>query len=116
NADADVKHYNFEAGKAMVDTVVSSRLLCSIRLCRNQQMATGARRQIDVEKVNGRNAAACSLTPCGITLDNLWRINWFACVYHFPFGPAILRRRVPSGTCAWVRQNFFLGPAGRCEG
>src|SRR6266566_3469197 len=27
-------------------------------------------------------------------------------VDHFPFGPAILRRRVPSRTCAWVRQNF----------
>ena len=27
-----------------------------------------------------------------------------------------LRRRVPSGTCAWVRQNFSLGPAGRCDG
>ena len=25
---------------------------------------------------------------------------------HFPFGPAILRRRVPSGTCARVRRNF----------
>src|SRR5437660_1179193 len=35
---------------------------------------------------------------------------------HFPFGPAILRRRVQSGTCAWVRQNFSLGPAGRCDG
>src|SRR2546429_9604950 len=35
---------------------------------------------------------------------------------HFPFGPAILRRRVPSGTCAWVRRNFSLGPAGRCDG
>src|SRR5438034_6758064 len=21
----------------------------------------------------------------------------------------------PSGTCAWVRRNFSLGPAGRCE-
>src|SRR5439155_5709236 len=25
---------------------------------------------------------------------------------HFPFGPAILRRRVPSGTCDRVRRNF----------
>src|SRR5947209_19592062 len=28
---------------------------------------------------------------------------------HFPFGPAILRRRLQSGTCAWVGQNFPLG-------
>src|SRR5207302_2450403 len=28
---------------------------------------------------------------------------------HFPFGPAILRRPVPSGTCAGVRQNFSHG-------
>src|SRR5437879_12658858 len=35
---------------------------------------------------------------------------------HFPFGPAILRRRVQSGTCAWVRQNFSLGLAVRCVG
>src|SRR5207253_4660025 len=35
---------------------------------------------------------------------------------HFPFGPAILRRRVQSGTCAWVRRNFSRGPAGRCDG
>src|SRR6266571_4248101 len=28
---------------------------------------------------------------------------------HFPFGPAILRRRVPSGTCTGVRQNFSHG-------
>src|SRR5205809_3674912 len=35
---------------------------------------------------------------------------------HFPFGPAILRRRVPSGTCARVRRNFSPWPAGRCEG
>src|SRR2546426_5105070 len=28
---------------------------------------------------------------------------------HFPFGPAILRRRVQSGTCAWVRRNFSPG-------
>src|SRR5438309_2364886 len=28
---------------------------------------------------------------------------------HFPFGPAILRRRVQSGTCAWVRRNFSRG-------
>src|SRR5438477_9445239 len=35
---------------------------------------------------------------------------------HFPFGPAILRRRVPSGTYARVRRNFSPWPAGRCEG
>src|SRR5207247_8312358 len=35
---------------------------------------------------------------------------------HFPFGPAILRRRVPSGTCARVRRNFSPWPAGRGEG
>src|SRR5438132_5303944 len=28
---------------------------------------------------------------------------------HFPFGPAILRRPVPSGTCTGVRQNFSHG-------
>src|SRR2546422_11255348 len=28
----------------------------------------------------------------------------------------MLRRRVRSGTCAWVRRNFSLGPAGRCDG
>src|SRR5437867_5596809 len=28
---------------------------------------------------------------------------------HFPFGPAILRRRVPSGTCAWGRQTCSNG-------
>src|SRR5437667_10471950 len=31
---------------------------------------------------------------------------------HFPFGPAILRRRVPSGTYARVRRNFSPWPAG----
>src|SRR5437660_2195191 len=35
---------------------------------------------------------------------------------HFPFGPAILRRRVQSGTCAWVRRNFSLGQPARGEG
>src|SRR5207245_2043372 len=35
---------------------------------------------------------------------------------HFPFGPAILRRRVQSGTCAWVRRNFSLGQQGSGKG
>src|SRR5947199_140810 len=35
---------------------------------------------------------------------------------HFPFGPAILRRRVRSGTCAWVRRNLSPLPAGRGDG
>src|SRR5438477_352844 len=52
-------------------------------------MATGARRQIDVEKVNGRNAAACSLTPCGIVDRNAGKslANKLVPSIMFPLGP-----------------------------